>query len=855
MGFIGEFQEQDNNFIYDDDRPWTGKTSRRPPGEAGSGYSEAGVDKDSFFKPVSIDPDRWDRLYPYRLVVWDAEKKQIVGSGSGRPKIYEDKTSFRINFEEMQFRWVFNLPITPQQLSIATQFTSSLSATQRGILEEHNGIKFKIISCTGTMGVWPQRMNLNSPPASPSGFQGVVNNLFGGTIQAAQGVVNQLNRFKNIATNNHPANKPTEKKPEGKFKKSTGYYQALLLDQFLEQYSEAKKNPENKSWRLVFDIPKENQAFIVSPLDFSYSKSVEAPNEVKFRLQLKAWRRIRLDDTVAVGFPELTLTPDLLSKITNSIREARRTLAAAYNLVQAVRSDVQTPFNTLRELSLFFKDFTGLAGSVADLPNQIFQDVKDNQKAIAEAFFIAGKSIENILGSSSEGYSAEDKQKLEDKTKDPGEGISATEASPTATPSTEPEKDFNVNDTVSSDDVNFNPSARDAIEKDLEKIRTTTVDDLIQKRNILMELASQISNTFGAGDFTYSSVYGKPSPYSRVQDMTIDEYAILNSLYDVIQALDSITATNELDEGRTESAFEFVGSLAAASQIPFEDSESKIRLPVPFGLSMEEIAARYLGNPDRWIEIATLNDLRSPYLDEDGFFYNLLSNADGRQFNISTNENLFVGQKIVLSSLTQPQTTRRIINIEKISATNYLITVDGLDNLDIFTISDDAKIRAFLPGTVNSQDQIFIPSEIPATDTVLGRPVPATKGDPLVGLSKIDWLLTESGDIATDSYKDFKLSFGMTNIMQALKMKFATPANRLLKHPNYGAGLTHGISTADLNGQDAIQQIIKSIQDDPRFGDIVNLTISKKGPTFEVNLAVALADGSGVFPINFVLNN
>jgi hypothetical protein len=370
-----------------------------------------------------------------------------------------------------------------------------------------------------------------------------------------------------------------------------------------------------------------------------------------------------------------------------------------------------------------------------------------------------------------------------------------------------------------------------------------------------MELASQISNAFGAGDSTYSSVYGKPSPYSRVQNMTVDEYAILNSLYDVIQAIDSITATNELDEGRTESAFEFVGSLAAASEIPFEGSDSKVRLPVPFGLNMEQIAARYLGNPDRWIEIATLNSLRSPYIDEDGFFYSLLSNADGRQFNISTNENLFVGQKIVLSSLTQPQTTRRIINIEKISATNYLITVDGLDNLDVFTFSDNAKMRAFLPGTVNSQDQIFIPSEAPATDTVLSRPIPATKGDPLVGLSKVDWLLTESGDIATDSYKDFKLSFGMTNIMQALKMKFATPPNRLLKHPNYGAGLTHGVSAADLSGQDVVQQIIRSIQDDPRFGDILNLTISKKGPTFEVNLAVALADGSGIFPINFVLNN
>jgi hypothetical protein len=270
---------------------------------------------------------------------------------------------------------------------------------------------------------------------------------------------------------------------------------------------------------------------------------------------------------------------------------------------------------------------------------------------------------------------------------------------------------------------------------------------------------------------------------------------------------------------------------------------------------MEQIAARYLGDPDRWLEIATLNGLRSPYIDEDGFFYTLLSNADGRQFNISSNQNLFIGQKIVLSSLTQPQVTRRIIDIEKINATNYLITVDGLDNLDVFTTLDQAKVRAYLPGTVNSQDQIFVPSDLAASDTVLSRPVPATKGDPLVGLSKIDWLLTDSGDVATDAYGDFRLSFGITNLIQALKMKFATPPQKLLKHPGYGAGLTPGISNADLNNQDVIQQILKSIQDDPRYGDILSLNITREGPTFGVSLAVTMADGSGVFPISFVLNS
>jgi hypothetical protein len=269
---------------------------------------------------------------------------------------------------------------------------------------------------------------------------------------------------------------------------------------------------------------------------------------------------------------------------------------------------------------------------------------------------------------------------------------------------------------------------------------------------------------------------------------------------------------------------------------------------------MEQIAARYLGDPDRWIEIATLNALRSPYIDETGFFYTLLSNADGRQFNIDSDDNLFIGQKIVLSSQTQPQNTRLITNIEKISAGNFLITVNGLANLSVFTTVDNAKMRAYLPGTVNSQDQIYVPSDMAVTETFLARPVPITEGDPLVGMSKIDWLLTESGDVAIDTYGDFRLAFGISNLIQALKMKFATPTTSLLKHPTYGAGLNVGVSNADLKNSDVIRQIIQSIQNDPRFGDIINLTIERKGPKFAISLAVSLANGNGVFPISFVLN-
>jgi hypothetical protein len=839
--------------------------------QAGSGSASPGpwtefkASKEGMFPSVQIDGDRWNQLYPYRLVVWDAELKKIVGAGFGQSlkekyqKISPD--SYRISFEPMASAWEFRLPITPQQYSVSTPFTAVTTATQRGIVEEHGGIKFKMINCSGSLGVWANRKSLNGKPENPS----ILTTLFSGTIEAFQGVTNQIDRTIRSITSNHPAPKPTEKNPEGSDLESTGYYQMLLLDQFLEQYSEFKKQPFAKDWRLVLDIPKENQSFIVTPVQFTYSKSADSPNETKFNFQLKAWRRIDLAEKVAPAtFDDLTLTPDLLRKVITAVEEARRTIGASYNLIKAVRSDFQTPFNILREISLFAKDAAGLPAAVIDLPRQIIQDAKSSLKdsmnnlddASIQLNTGTSKSLKSSLATVKSTFSS--REGISDAAVTSGQvGLSAKTAldtDPSIDIFNNPEQNFDLFNLLSVTDVNFNFAQQERIDSDLETIRNTTVDDLITKRTQLLELALQISNAFGAGSQDYSDIYDTPTPYKRIQQMTIDEFSILKSIYDSIQALDSITSTNELDQGKNDSAFEYVGSLASDSNIPFENSLSKIRVPVPFGLNMEQMAARFLGNPERWIEIATLNAMRSPYIDEDGFFYNLLSNADGRQFNVETNQNLYVGQKIVLSSLTQPQTTRRIINIEQISPTNFLITADGLDNLDVFTTNDKAKMRAYLPGTVNSQDQIYIPSEQDVTETFLSRPVPATKGDPLVGLSKIDWLLTESGDIATDAYGDFRLAFGISNLIQALKMKFSTPPNRLLTHPGYGAGLTPGISTADLRDSDVIRQIIKSIQNDPRYGDIISLNIDRVGPKYSISLSVTLADGSGVFPINFVLN-
>jgi len=819
-----------------------------------------------FFKSIQIDPNRWDQLFPYRLLVIDATTKRVIqGTSSGLLKsasiTYSPGTSSALVSFGAEFGgWVFQLPISPQQLSIQDQFAIQTSATLRGVLEEHSGVRFKTINASGTMGVWAQRESINKPPGTP----GIIQSLFGGTIQAAGTVVNQVSGIINSATTNHPANKPVSLLPATSTvgPTSVGYYQALKLQQFLEQYAEAKKDPANASWRLVFDIPKQKQSFVVTPVAYNWLQNANKPMEIMYNFQLKAWRRIDLDQAPrAISPNNQPLTPGILQRVLATLAAARSTLSASLNLIGAVRSDVETPIDALRQTALFVKSLAGTSPSVADLPSQ-----KISEFASSTASSIATQST-SIASTNSNG-AVRESLNLVVQNQNQNEGLSANAVAngqlgnlaalnqslnPANAVFNKPLGNFTLLDQVSVSSLSLNAAQQAAVDKILDDARQTTVDTLKQYRATIQQLALQLSNSFGTGSAYYNQIYGLPPPTPRLQPITLDEYDILKSLYDTLTSYDILTATTEIDDNNVQTNMEYVAGLATTAGIPFQTSISKVLAPVPFGLTIEEISARYLGDPQRWQEISTLNGLRDPYIDEDGFQLDLLSNATGRQITVASDTNLYVGQKVVLRSTTQMPAARSILDIDRLSDTSFLLTMDGLPDLDSFVTADNAYLQAYLPGTVNSQQKIFIPSDLPVSDDSSITPPASTSSDPLTGLSKVDWLLNDSGDLAVNNYGDFRYSNGITNIIQALRIKFGTQLNTVLLHPNFGLGVKVGTISSEIQIQDLYNSINTMIQQDPRFTGVSNLQIKINGPTLGISLAVQLPNQTGVFPISFAL--
>lgn len=801
--------------------------------------------KSEFFPPINIFSDAWNALMPYRLAVIDSSTNQVIVGENSEDVTYNIsgvsvlESDILIDFNSPTNKWEFTLPITPQQLTIQDQYSIQTSATLSGVLEEHSGVRFKTIMAQGTFGVWPYRSSVDE-----AAKRSEVLNIFNAGINALSAIGGNIGGLFNLLTGNPKSPRvqtiTPDISPQGPT--STGYYQALKLQQFLEQYAEAKKDPKNANWRLIFNIPKQNQTFVVTPVTYSWRQNVNRPMEINFDFQLRAWRRINIqyEQKPEDIEPSPPTNSSVLNNILNTIDTVRSVISNTLNLIKAVRSNIQRVMEALRKTALFIKHLVNEIKTIIDLPNKILADIKNAWKDIQ-------KIINSTFPKKNEGLPS--KSVLNGQI-----GTSAANANaldPLNKIFDEPEAFYDTLKNVPISQLSVNNSQKIAINNAINEGAKITVKELKEYRSLFLELSLQLSNAFGSNDSYYNKIYKKSYTNTRNQEITLDEYDILKAMYDLISAYDILTATSSIDNLNKKTTIEYVAGLASNSNINFKMPKSKKMVPVPFGLTMEQISARYLKDKSRWLEIATLNGLRDPYIDENGFQLKLLSNGIDRQIIINSPDNLYIGQTVVLNSQTQQPSARIILNIEKLSDTSFLITLDGLANLNDFKFSDNAYLQAYLPGTVNGQQKIFIPSDVVIEEGLSIVAPSKTLKDPLSSISKVDWLLQDSNDLAINNFGDFRYSYGMTNIVQALKIKLGTEAGKVLTHPNFGLTIKPGTVTSDLAIKEIYASINNMIKNDRRFSGISKLQIYLNKGTLNINLAVKIPGQTGIFPVSF----
>jgi len=416
-----------------------------------------------------------------------------------------------------------------------------------------------------------------------------------------------------------------------------------------------------------------------------------------------------------------------------------------------------------------------------------------------------------------------------------------------------PQDHYSFFESVLPGQLNLTPQSINAISQQRKTVRQLKQIDFEKFRDQVLAFSNEYAAACGASSAAYALIYGYPAP-TTTHTPSEDDFSVLQALNQCVLELNRMALEPDINN-QTQDALEFMQAIAAQSNVPFTVPVSKFAIPFPYGSTLEMLAARYLGDANRWVEIAALNDLRSPYVDETGFEMPLVSNGVSNYVIVSNASLLYEGQTVYVSSNATARTVRTIESITPNTPTTWKISLNGDADLQRFTTAAQANLRAFLPGTVNSTKLVFIPSQIPTQlNDFVGKPNPAiAEANNFILVGGADLLLTSGNDIVITPTGDQLLAVGLQNIIQRARIAFSTPQGSLVEHPQYGIPLQPGTSVADLDKQQLILATRNLFSDDPTFIGVSAASVSVNGPAATLSCQIDVAGAQNSLPLSFQL--
>ncbi len=278
------------------------------------------------------------------------------------------------------------------------------------------------------------------------------------------------------------------------------------------------------------------------------------------------------------------------------------------------------------------------------------------------------------------------------------------------------------------------------------------------------------------------------------------------------------------------------------------------------GETLQQIARVALGNAEDWVVLATLNNLRYPYISEDP--RDLLGHpqSEGRLAldAIAGSSFAFVegfdnppkaGQMLYFVSptaaggeavrITSVEVSTGMIQFEPEIKNNWL---QG-NPVVIYPDPADLKTTVLRPG-----DLLKLPGESNIQDFTLDRQEWETLLGEDIALDENGQLLFDGGDLATYN--------GVDNLVQQLQHRLATSYGELPYHKDYGSELP------DALGETASPYFIllakalvrESLLRDPRISDVTNISVQVDGDTVLIDCFVEVSNTKTLLKVtNLVL--
>ena len=432
---------------------------------------------------------------------------------------------------------------------------------------------------------------------------------------------------------------------------------------------------------------------------------------------------------------------------------------------------------------------------------------------------------------------------------------------------------FTIFDTTRINSVTLTYEEKQIVDNKKREVISYTRGDFLSIRIQLQKERDQISDKVGATDVDYNRVFDRSPLATRVK-VNNKDINKMNQIQEAIKSVDFILANSFSLNTATIDPFALAKANANNPLIDIKTYSSGSLSKLHYGEDLQALAARTLGDPDKWIDIAITNGLKPPYIDEIGQKIFLICNASNNQISISETDvnnqlnidKLSIGQVILLQSTSQTFPEQRTIQsiIQVPISGEIIIELAGESNLDRYKLNENAHIRVYKTNTINSSLYIMIPSTRVLDDNIKSDiPWFLQGSDGVDKRQKVDLNLNDDGDLNFNSTGDLQLSYGINNAVQAIKLKMMIEAGELRRHPTYGLNSVQGLANADFVSIKAklVDSISKMIRADERFSSIDTLDIvygkdvSSNSPSaININLIVKLTGSGQLLPITFSIN-
>ena len=429
-------------------------------------------------------------------------------------------------------------------------------------------------------------------------------------------------------------------------------------------------------------------------------------------------------------------------------------------------------------------------------------------------------------------------------------------------------KYYSVFDSMELTRLNISYEERLIIEAEIRRVSGFTKTDFLDIKNSLRAARDELADQAGGSDDSYNTVFTRNAIPVRT-DIRILDVSIMLLLVNGLKSIDFILANIYSLDTATVDPFALARANINNSEYALEQHKSGRLATLNSGEDLQSLAARTMGDPDKFIEIAIANGLKAPYIDEIGEKISLISNGNLNLINISKTDTagepnfnkFYINQVVFISSDVETSPDQRTIqSIKEVAISGeIIIELDGEKDLSKYKLAANAAIRVFKPNTINSSFMILIPSteQVPGE---LKQEVPfflkASSEDERQ--AKVDLFMTDDRDLNFTSSGDLQLSYGLQNAAQAVVIKMEVERGTLNRHPDFGLVNVKGKLTNNISGLQAAlsKSSTEQVESDPRFERLEQITVQYISDLhgFKIYLQARLSGSTAVIPISFSVN-